>query len=76
MSLLVTIDTDPNFTPMDAVPGSERLISGNPFFKTWARPASETDIPKFEPSRVQEADDALDLGKLVQSEFPILPTVA
>jgi hypothetical protein len=41
MSLLITIDTDPDFTPKDAVPAPERLISGNPFFKTWAQDASK-----------------------------------
>ncbi|ANL31599.1 cupin domain-containing protein (plasmid) [Rhizobium phaseoli] len=43
MSLLVTIDTNPDFTPKDAVPGPERLISGNPFFKTWAQDASKVE---------------------------------
>lgn len=41
MSLLITIDTDPDFTPKDAIPAPERLISGNPFFKTWAQDASK-----------------------------------
>ncbi|MDX8536014.1 cupin domain-containing protein [Mesorhizobium abyssinicae] len=41
MSQLITIDTDPDFTPKDAVPTPERLISGNPFFKTWAQDASK-----------------------------------
>jgi uncharacterized cupin superfamily protein len=41
MSLLITIDTDPNFTPKEALPAPERLISGNPSFKTWAQDASK-----------------------------------
>ncbi|MBB4195957.1 hypothetical protein GGE45_006019 [Rhizobium aethiopicum] len=41
MSLLVTIDTDPNFTAKEATPAPERLISGNPLFKTWAQDASK-----------------------------------
>lgn len=39
MSLLITIDTDPSFTPKEAVPAQDRLISGNPLFKTWAQDA-------------------------------------
>ena len=41
MSLLQTIDTNPNFTPKQAVPDAERLISGNPAYKTWAQDASK-----------------------------------
>jgi uncharacterized cupin superfamily protein len=41
MSLLLTIDTDPNFTPKQAVPDAERLISGSPAYKTWAQDASK-----------------------------------
>jgi len=40
MTLLVTIDTDPESTPEEALPLPERLISGSPQFKTWARDAS------------------------------------
>ena len=43
MSLLVTIDTDPGFAPKEALPAPERLISGNPSFKTWAQDASRQD---------------------------------
>ena len=41
MSLLITIDTNPDFTPKTSVPNPERLISGNPSFKTWAQDASK-----------------------------------
>ena len=41
MSLLITIDTDPAFAPKQALPAPERLISGNPSFKTWAQDASK-----------------------------------
>lgn len=36
MSLLKTIDTDPRFEPVHAVPMPERLIEGRPEFDTWA----------------------------------------
>jgi hypothetical protein len=32
MSLLITIDTDPDFAPKEALPAAERLISGNPSY--------------------------------------------
>jgi uncharacterized cupin superfamily protein len=41
MSLLVTIDTNPDFAPKNALPAPDRLISGNPSFKTWAQDASK-----------------------------------
>jgi uncharacterized cupin superfamily protein len=41
MSLLITIHTDPAFAPKEALPTPERLISGNPSFKTWAQDASK-----------------------------------
>ncbi|WP_406171899.1 hypothetical protein OIE52_49380 [Streptomyces canus] len=34
MSLLKTIDTDPSSAPRESAPLPERLISGNPAFKT------------------------------------------
>ncbi|MBY3156354.1 MULTISPECIES: cupin domain-containing protein [Rhizobium] len=37
MSLLKTIDTNPSFAPRKSGPLPERLISGNPAFKTWAQ---------------------------------------
>ncbi|MEJ2022578.1 MAG: cupin domain-containing protein [Maritimibacter sp.] len=43
MSLLKTIDTNPSFTPKEAQPLPERLISGDPAFKTWAQDASRDD---------------------------------
>ncbi|SCX23862.1 hypothetical protein DSM25558_3445 [Agrobacterium sp. DSM 25558] len=36
MSLITRIDTNPQTTPKEALPTPERLISGNPSFKTWA----------------------------------------
>jgi len=41
MSLLITIDTAPDFAPREALPLPERLISGAPAFKTWAQDASK-----------------------------------
>jgi uncharacterized protein len=41
MSLLTTIDTNPSFAPKETLPTAERLISGNPAFKTWALDASK-----------------------------------
>ncbi|NSY41219.1 cupin domain-containing protein [Leisingera sp. ANG59] len=43
MSLLQTIETNPSFAPKEALPLPERLISGNPAFKTWAQDASKDD---------------------------------
>jgi uncharacterized protein len=43
MSLLVTIDPNPDFAPKESLPVPERLISGNPSFKTWAQDASRQD---------------------------------
>ncbi len=37
MSLLKTIDTNPQFEPKQSTPMPERLISGSPSFKTWAQ---------------------------------------
>jgi len=37
MSLLKAIDTNPSFAPHQSGPLPERLISGNPTFKTWAQ---------------------------------------
>lgn len=37
MSLLKTIDTNPTFAPRESGPLPERLISGDPAFKTWAQ---------------------------------------
>lgn len=41
MSKLIALVTAPEFTPKDAVPLPERLISGNPSFKTWAQDESK-----------------------------------
>lgn len=35
MSLLKTIDTNPTFTPKESKALPERVISGDPAFKTW-----------------------------------------
>ena len=35
MSLLITVDTNPNFAPKNALPVPD-AHSGNPSFKTWA----------------------------------------
>ena len=40
MSLLKTIETYPSFAPREDKPTAERLISGNPEFKTWAQDMS------------------------------------
>ncbi|WP_327348355.1 hypothetical protein [Streptomyces europaeiscabiei] len=37
MSLLKAIDTHPSFAPRESGPLPERLISGNPAFRTWAQ---------------------------------------
>lgn len=34
MSLLITIDPNPDFVPKEALPTPDRLISGSPEFKT------------------------------------------
>lgn len=41
MSLLIAIDINPDFEPKKSEPAPERLISGNPSFKTWAQDASK-----------------------------------
>ncbi len=41
MSLLISIDAKPKFTPKEALPVPERLISGEPAFKTWAQDTSK-----------------------------------
>lgn len=43
MSLLITIDPSPEFAPKEALPTPERLVSGNPSFKTWAQDSSRDD---------------------------------
>ncbi|MEI9410661.1 MULTISPECIES: cupin domain-containing protein [unclassified Mesorhizobium] len=37
MSLLKTVDTDPSFSPRESKALRERLIAGDPAFKTWAQ---------------------------------------
>jgi uncharacterized protein len=43
MSLLITVDTDPDFAPKETLPAPERLISGNPSFKSWPQDASKRE---------------------------------
>lgn len=43
MSLLISIDTNPAFTPKVSPPLPERLISGNPSFKSWPQDASKDE---------------------------------
>ncbi|RVU35242.1 cupin domain-containing protein [Hwanghaeella grinnelliae] len=43
MSLLLSIDTTPASTPKESLPLPERLISGDPSFKTWAQDASKDE---------------------------------
>ncbi|MCF3642472.1 cupin domain-containing protein [Rhizobium sp. TRM95111] len=43
MSLLKTIDPNPSFAPRENVPPPERLISGNPRFRTWAQDTARDD---------------------------------
>ncbi|WP_232789789.1 cupin domain-containing protein [Streptomyces jeddahensis] len=44
MSLLKTIDTHPSFAPRESGPLPERLISGNPAFKTWVQDVARGDM--------------------------------
>ncbi|KOG42952.1 cupin domain-containing protein [Streptomyces resistomycificus] len=44
MSLLKTIDTNPSSPPHESVPLPERLISGNPAFKTWAQDVARGEM--------------------------------
>jgi uncharacterized cupin superfamily protein len=43
MSLLKLIDTNPQTVPRESKPTAERLVSGDPSFKTWAQDASRDD---------------------------------
>lgn len=44
MSLLKTIETTPSFAPRESNPLPERLISGNPAFKTWAQDVARGEM--------------------------------
>ncbi|WP_449352223.1 cupin domain-containing protein [Streptomyces shaanxiensis] len=46
MSLLKTIDPDPSFAPQESGPLPERLVSGNPTYKTWAQDAARGETIK------------------------------
>ncbi|WP_027059587.1 cupin domain-containing protein [Mesorhizobium loti] len=44
MSLLKTVDTNPGFPPRESAALPERLIAGNPAFKTWAQDVAKDDL--------------------------------
>ncbi|WP_145717483.1 cupin domain-containing protein [Mesorhizobium tianshanense] len=44
MSLLKTVDTSPAFPPRESRALPERLIAGNPAFKTWAQDVAKSDL--------------------------------
>ncbi|QFI69898.1 cupin domain-containing protein [Sinorhizobium alkalisoli] len=44
MSLLKTIDPNPAFAPRENSPLPERLIAGNPAFKTWAQDVARGEM--------------------------------
>jgi uncharacterized cupin superfamily protein len=44
MSLLKTIDTNPSFAPRASKALPERLISGDPSFKTWAQDVARDEM--------------------------------
>lgn len=44
MSLLKTIDPAPSFSPREGEAPADRLISGNPQFKTWAQDAAHGEM--------------------------------
>ncbi|WP_217214650.1 cupin domain-containing protein [Streptomyces sp. AC550_RSS872] len=44
MSFLKTIDTSPSFAPHPSGPLPERLVSGDPAFKTWAQDVARGEM--------------------------------
>lgn len=46
MTYIKKIDTHPTFEPKEAVPTPDRLISGDPHFKTWAMDESKDGAVK------------------------------
>lgn len=44
MSLLKTIDPNPSFTPEEGIATVEKLISGNPQFKTWVQDEAHGEL--------------------------------
>jgi hypothetical protein len=44
LSLLKTVDTSPAFPPCESRALPERLIAGNPAFKTWAQDIAKDDL--------------------------------
>ena len=44
MSLLKTIESRPSFAPRENVPAPDRLISGDPQFKTWAQDTAHGEL--------------------------------
>jgi uncharacterized cupin superfamily protein len=46
MSLLIDIDPEPKFSPKVSTPSPERLISGDPVYRSWPQDASRGDKVK------------------------------
>jgi uncharacterized protein len=44
LSLLKTVDANPAFPPRESRALPERLIAGNPAFKTWAQDVAKSDL--------------------------------
>lgn len=44
LSLLKPIDINPSFSPRESTALPERLIAGNPAFKTWAQDVAKDDL--------------------------------
>lgn len=44
MALIKTIHADPEFTPRESVPMPERLIAGNPIYRTWLQDVARDNI--------------------------------
>lgn len=44
MALLKTVDPNPSFAPRENLPVPERLISGDPKFKTWAQDVAHGEM--------------------------------
>ncbi|CDX39760.1 conserved hypothetical protein [Mesorhizobium plurifarium] len=44
LSLLKSVDTNPSFSPNESKALPERVIAGDPAFKTWAQDAAKDDL--------------------------------
>ncbi|WP_245464990.1 hypothetical protein [Mesorhizobium sp. M1E.F.Ca.ET.045.02.1.1] len=44
MSLLKSVETNPSFSPRESKALPERLIAGDPAFKTWAQDVAKDDL--------------------------------